>query len=232
MKPNRLLLILPLIFLAACGPSAEEQAAMTAMAMTATAAAWTPTPTITPSPTLTPTETPTPTDTATQTLTYTPTDTPTKTPVPTKTQGPNYYYAPDLSYAFILPEGWEEREIGLKYPALFGPTIGGFNTNLVVVQEEVSFPLGFYTAMIQDTFASTYTGLSQVSEDFLTTNEGLDYFRWEYTFSQNGVGVRQILFFYESGDWKLMIAFTRPANQGAELDPLIDEAMMTVRYTP
>lgn len=70
------------LFLTACGPSAEEQATMTATAMTATAASWTRTPTSTNTATSTPTLTPTPTETSTPTPSETPTRAPTKTAIP------------------------------------------------------------------------------------------------------------------------------------------------------
>jgi hypothetical protein len=60
-----------LVFLTACGPSPEEQTALTASAATATAASWTQTPTST--STFTPTLTLTPTSTSTPTITATPT---------------------------------------------------------------------------------------------------------------------------------------------------------------
>jgi hypothetical protein len=78
-----ILVIFIFSLLAACAPSAEELATQTATAATATAAAWTKTPTLTntpsltptftPSNTLTPTETPTPSITSTPTITLTPT---------------------------------------------------------------------------------------------------------------------------------------------------------------
>ena len=75
-------LLLLVTTLAACGPSAEEVAALTADAETAIVAAWTETPTTTststPAPT-TPTPNTTPTQTATPTVSPTPTVTPTAT---------------------------------------------------------------------------------------------------------------------------------------------------------
>ena len=68
------------VFLTACGPSPEEQTALTASAATATAASWTKTPT------------PTLTFTPTLTLTPTPTSTPTITPSPTITATPTYSF--------------------------------------------------------------------------------------------------------------------------------------------
>jgi sarcosine oxidase delta subunit len=83
MKRFRLLL-LTLLLLAACTPSPEQQAANTDTAQTATAAAWTstPSPSSTPIPTLT--FTPLPTFTPTDTFTPTPSLTPSATPTPTR----------------------------------------------------------------------------------------------------------------------------------------------------
>ena len=70
-------IFLVLLFVSACGPSAEEQATQAASALTATAAAWTKTPTSTstfpPTYTLTPTLTFTPTITTSPTISATPT---------------------------------------------------------------------------------------------------------------------------------------------------------------
>lgn len=76
-------ILLCLTLRAACGPSAEQIATMTASADTATAAAWTKTP---------PTETPTETPTATITLTPTETLTPTSTPSPSITPSPTFAF--------------------------------------------------------------------------------------------------------------------------------------------
>lgn len=73
--------ILFLLVLTACGPSPEMQATMTTTAITATAAAWTDTPSQT--ATYTPTETATITPTSTSTLTPSITPTPTITSTPT-----------------------------------------------------------------------------------------------------------------------------------------------------
>ena len=151
--------------------------------------------------------------------------------MPTETLDPDYYYADDLTFSFIPPEDWEPLDIGLEYPALFGPTIDEFNLNLIMVEEQPGFPMAFYTALVQDNYVSIFPDLTTISEEFLFTNEGKDYFRWEVTLTQEGVKIRQIFYFFESGDWTLMIAYTRPADQGSEFDAQVDEAMLTVRFT-
>lgn len=71
------IVLLLVLFVSACAPSAEQQATLTATSITATAASWT--------KTSTPTLTFTPTDTLTPTLTFTPTITPTLTVTATPT---------------------------------------------------------------------------------------------------------------------------------------------------
>jgi len=71
-----------LTFIAACGPSAEQIATVTASADSPTTVAWSKTPT----PTDTPTETPT------ATITLTPTETPTLSPTPTITLTPTFAF--------------------------------------------------------------------------------------------------------------------------------------------
>lgn len=85
-------ILLCLTLIAACGPSAEQITTMTASADTATAAAWSKTPT----PADTPTETPT------ATITLTPTETPTPTITPTGMITPSPSITPSPTFAFPL----------------------------------------------------------------------------------------------------------------------------------
>lgn len=213
-KPYTLLLIVFVLLLSACGPSPEQQAAMTATAMTATAAAWTATPS--PTPTLTPT----------------PTVTPTPTLTPTPTPDPSRYYAPDNSFSFVALDGWNPMEAGLKYPALIGPTVNEFALNLVFVTEESGFDAFIYAATVQDQAAAYFPDLVSISEDYLTTVDGEDYFRWEATNTQQGAKFTQIFYFFGLDDWNLTVTYTRPADQGMEYDALVDEAMSTMQYRP
>jgi len=64
----------------------------------------------------------------------------------------------------------------------------------------------------------------------LCTDEGKDYFRWEVTYIQLGQKVHQVFYFFESGDWKLVITYSRLNNSGKEYDELMDETMQTVEF--
>ncbi|MEO5887926.1 MAG: hypothetical protein ABIQ77_09695 [Anaerolineales bacterium] len=106
MKFYRFALLL-MLFISACGPSAEEQATLTATSITATAAAWTETPT--PLPTFTATETFTPTTVFTATVTSSPTIAATATfafPAATVNKQAHCRYGPSVAYlhaADLLP---------------------------------------------------------------------------------------------------------------------------------
>ena len=104
MKLFRLIFVM-FILLTACGPSPDEQVALTASAATSTAAAWTkpptPTSTFTLTPTRTPTKTSTPTASATPTITSSPTITATPTfafPAATVNKQAHCRYGPSVAY--------------------------------------------------------------------------------------------------------------------------------------
>ncbi len=232
MKPHFLFPLFLLLWLSACGPSAEQQATLTAESLTAIAASWTATPSPTTTATATLTPTPTSTETATPTPTSTPSSTPTKTSTATKTPDPDRYYAPDDSFSLIPPTDWQPAEIGLEFPGLIGPKVGNFSPNLIFIRDESTFPVFFYAAIVQDDLKESLQNLSEISEDYLTTDEGKDYFRWEITDTQNGISLRQIFYFFESGNMKLVITYTRLNNQASEYDAVVDKAMQSVRFNP
>lgn len=216
---------LALLFtLTACGPTAEQQAAMTATAMTATAAAWTPTPTATYTPTITPS--PTPTETPLPTLT------PTATNSPTPTQDPSRYYPPDNTFSILAPEGWVVFDLGLKYPALIGPKVGEVTQNMVFIPETSTYPMEMYAAFVQDSITATLKGVNSIEEEFLTTSSGIDYFRWVAENNHQGIVMRQLYYIFANGDWKLTIIYTRQEGNAPEQDKLVDGLVDTFRFEP
>ena len=98
--------------------------------------------------------------------------------------------------------------------------------------DKSAFPLPFYSALMQDSVKASFTDVQDISEDFLTTVEGNEYFRWKIADTQKGVLYYQVLYMYESGDRKLVITYTRPAGTlGEEYDAVVDDAMTTVQFT-
>lgn len=231
MKRGFPLFFLFLFLLAACGPSAEQQATMTAAALTATAASWTSTPT----------------QTATITVTPTPTITPTVTLTPTVTENPNFtrtpqssrYYLPDSRVSLIPPRGWQP--VGIAYPGLDG-ALPGFrsltadieNMWVMLVLYKSSMDLPSSVKSWEDDIKQHVDGFIQVSEDALTTDEGENYVRWQYllTDPQNVVVYNTVVYFFSTDGANLSIYYTRPQEQGAEYDVLVEESARSTRMHP
>jgi hypothetical protein len=219
---NLVLMACVFLLLTACGPSAEQQATMTATAITATAAAWTPTPTATNTPT--PTLTPTPTQTPTPTLT------PTTTNTPTPTRDPNRYYASDGVFSMMIPAGWETQDFGLKYEGLIGPQVGTGNVTMVFTAEETDVSMLEYSTAVQTLLKASDPNMILVSEDSMVTPGGLEYIRTVIDYSLQGTAVQQTFYIFENGGTKYTVIYSRPSDAGAEYDAVVDEAINTFQF--
>ncbi len=171
-----------------------------------------------PTATLTPTATSLPTSTPTPVLTDTPIPTFTSSATFTQTLEPGYYSAPDNLYSLIPPEGWTPKDMGLEDPVLVGPRAGGFSLNLTFIRDTSDFGVDFYSALAQESLMEQLENATSIREDFLSTPEGLDYFRWEITCTQKGALFRQVYYFYGNGGQIVVITYTRLDNQGGLYD--------------
>ena len=176
------------------------------------------------------TETPTVTATATATATQTPRPTPTRRPSLTPTPEAGRYTSPDGSFSFVMPEDWEIEDEGDEYSVIRGPAKGGFQPTLIIARISDPMMLELWTASAQDDTISVMKGYSQISEDFLETDAGETYFRWEFTATQNGSKYHFVFYMYDAGSWKLVISYMRLDRAGAEDDALVDAAMRSVLY--
>lgn len=185
--------------------------------------------------TISPTMTPRITYRATPTPGPTYTKRPTRTPTITDTPDPNRYNSPNLDYSLVAPAGWRQGDLDLDDPALIGPKIGDYEINLIFYQEKAVMGSGFYSAVLQDDLERNLTGFVSLSEDYLSTLEGQDYFRWEMTHTLKGVKMRRVFYFFDSssssGEWVLVITYTRPSSAGSEYDQEVEKAISTVRYS-
>lgn len=217
------------IMMAACGLSPEEQAARTATAMTATAAAWTATPT--PTATATSTQTSTPTPTLTPTETATPTATPTATLTPTPTPDPDRVYSDDGVFSFVQPAGWDWQPSGLAgMTLLVGPPINSLPNMVMVLNAEVDFNLAWDSAGFQDAATSQLKGYQLISEDFLESDDGEVYFRWEYKDTSDGLQNNNIIYIFSEDGHLVIASYTRPFSNGDWYNEIIDSAMETLRF--
>ena len=176
------------------------------------------------------TETPTVTATATTTPTQTPKPTATRRPSLTPTPEAGRYTSPDGSFSFVMPEGWEVTQEDNTIIKISGPEVNNFNPNLVASQTEGEMMLEWWSATFQDDIIANLEGYSLISEDFIQTDSGETCFRWELKSTRQGKTFHHIFYMYESGDWKLIIAYTRLEKAGAEDDVMIEASMRSVIY--
>ena len=137
----------------------------------------------------------------------------------------------DGSYSFVMADGWKVTEENDSMLRVTGPERGGFFPNFVVSQTEDFMMLEFWSATFQDDIKANLGVTTQISEDFITTNAGETCFRWEFKANREGIEYHHIFYMYESGDWKLVVGYTRLENAGEDQDASIDEVMRTVLYS-
>lgn len=177
---------------------------------------------------------------ASPTLSATPTvaQPPGNTPRPSATVKPNEislgdderFASPDGTFSFPLPEGWEFISQGDGFFRFSGPGSGSNAPSLVISQMQDQWPFEMWTAMFQDDIAESLNEVDRSSEDFLATEDGQTYFRWEFSAVREGNTYHHIFYMYGSGDWKLVFGYTRPEKSGVENDTAIDTAMQAVIY--
>ncbi len=212
------------LMLTACSYSKREQPTITAAAFTVTSVSLTHPSTAT--STATSTHTPHPTGTPT------PAFTPTPVSSPTATRDPNRFYASDGTFSLLIPEGWKVADAGMAYPALISTEDAIYPPNIFFYTDSSAYPVAFYAAGAQDSLAKRVSNLNNISEEFGTTPGGKDYFRWELRFTQNDVAIHSIVYFFEVGEWKLIVTYSRQDNQGIENDALVENAMGTITLNP
>jgi hypothetical protein len=176
------------------------------------------------------TETPTITATTTATPTLTPRPTPTRRPSLTPTPEAGRYTNPDGSFSFIMPEDWEIEDEGDEYTVIRGPAKGGFQPTLLIARISDPMMLELWTASVQDDTIAMMKGYSQISEEFIESDDGDTFFRWEFTATQNGSKYHFTFYMYDPGTWKLVISYMRLEKAGAEDDAMIDASMRSVLY--
>ena len=151
-------------------------------------------------------------------------------PQPDPHPGSGAVHQPGWLFSFVMPEDWEIEDEGDEYSVIRGPAKAGFQPTLIIAMISDPTMLELWTASAQDDTISVMKGYSQISEDFLETDAGETFFRWEFTATQNGSKYHFIFYMYDAGSWKLVISYMRLDRAGAEDDALVDAATRSVLY--
>ncbi|MEN6434362.1 MAG: hypothetical protein ABFD58_00945 [Anaerolineaceae bacterium] len=212
-------------------PISQQEFMNTSVAMTLTAQSWTLTPSNTPISTLTPTQTTTPT------ITLTPTPVPTSTPTMTPTQDPDRFYSSSSEYSFVPPKGWEAIKIesedsNIKEPIFVGPNLGDYSLNIVFLRDQCPYGLFTYAASVQDDFFAGNGSVKQIQENYLVTDDGKDYFRWEFTISIDNIKYHQTFYFFGEDEEIMTAIYTRLDSNGSEMDTVVDKSMQSMIFHP
>ncbi|RPI31498.1 MAG: hypothetical protein EHM70_11405 [Chloroflexota bacterium] len=207
------------LMLSACGSRPDQIAGQAAEARTAPAVLSTPTPAVTNTPTPEPSQTPT--------LAPSPTATERRLPK-APTNDSDRYYAPDGSFSFLALDGWEPQESPMEYPDLIGPEVAGYPLSLIFIVDYTEMWNAGYTAQVQDMVLASDPEVETVSEGFLVTDGGQDYFRWEYTSVYEGRRYHYVSYIIE-GDMRILhIIYTRLDEAGEEYDQLVDASLQSM----
>ena len=167
----------------------------------------------------------------TTTRNLTPTPRPTATPTIMPTEPGDRFTSMDGSFSFVMADGWKVIEENDNLLRVTGPERGGFYPNFVVSQTKDVMMLEWWSATFQDDIKANLGITTQLSEDFIKTDTGETCFRWEFKAIREGIEYHHIFYMYESGDWKMVIGYTRLENAGEDQDAPIDAAMLTVLYS-
>lgn len=85
-------------------------------------------------------------------------------------------------------------------------------------------------AFTQDKFAEDMDNYKELNEDTFKTDEGYDYFRWDFTRRLDGATVYSIGYVFFSGEVNVVALYTRPYGTGKSFDELVDSAMRSFRF--
>lgn len=217
-------LAVSLLVLAACGALPAARATQTAAVATTAAAAWTATPTLT----ATPPPTATPTQTATPLPTNTPRPTTTPRPSATRAASDGRYVETAGEFSYVPPIGWLIAEYaGLKNKIAYGTPISGFAPNLIFVDDN-------HPGRMEDYVAASLEAIDRLAEDAViisqepfTPTQRLPAVKLVIENTQNGIHVRQTLYFFEGWSRKIVATYTRPSDQGERNDTLVEASMLS-----
>jgi hypothetical protein len=133
-------------------------------------------------------------------------------------------------FSFVMPEDWKVREIpGLKYRIVHGPPAAGFAPNINVVDEAFKGGVEDYVTACLPLLQRTVENLRIEKRGAFRTESGLDGVRLITESRQQGRQLRQVAYFFCTGEKAYVVTCTALADGGDQLDPLFERTMKTFR---
>lgn len=158
------------------------------------------------------------------TATIAPTSTPTPPP------DPDRVYGPANAYSLVPPANWDIFTFDNEDPAFIGPYIQDCACGVSMRFNQESSPLSapLYATTMQDLLKASLPDLIPVGEEVSSTASGLEYLRWEFKTTQDGIVFTKIVYFFKSGENKLILIYSRPERYASENDVLVDLAVKSL----
>ena len=152
------------------------------------------------------------------------------TPTPTLTSDPGRVYGPANAYSLVPPANWDIFTFDNEDPAFIGPYIQDCKCGVSLRFNQEPSPLSapLYATSMQDSLKASLPDLIQVGEEVSSTASGLEYLRWEFKTTLDGIVFNKIVYFFKSGENKLILIYSRPERYASENDALVDRAVKTL----
>ncbi len=145
-------------------------------------------------------------------------------------QGERQSFGSDGLFSYVPPDGWNVLEFpGVKYKLSRGQPAKGFAPNINVVEEAYAKSLDDYVKDNMANMKKSFQGLKILSQNDFITSKGVRAIRMvtERDDDLTKKRLRQIFYFFDAGNKKLVATCSSLAEDGAALDQVFDAAMKT-----
>lgn len=148
--------------------------------------------------------------------------------------GERQAFGSDGLFSYVPPDGWKVWEFpGMKFKVCSGQPAKGFASNITVVDEASEKPLDDYVKDNVANMQKLFQGLKILGQNDFTTSDGARAIRMvtERDDDQTKKRLRQIFYFFDAGNKKLVATCSSLAEDGAALDKVFDAAMKSFAVT-
>ncbi len=138
-------------------------------------------------------------------------------------------------FSYVPPNGWKVMEFpGLKFKISRGEPVKGFAPNIVVADEAYNKSLDDYAKDNIVTLKKLFHGLKILGQSDFTTSDGTRVIKL-LTERDDEVAkkrLRQVFYFYDAGNKKLVATCSGLAEEGPGTDQVCDASMKTFTVSP
>jgi hypothetical protein len=138
-------------------------------------------------------------------------------------------------FSYVPPSGWKVADFpGLKFKISHGNPVNGIAPNIVVVDEAYNKSLDDYTKDNTATIQKMFHGVKILGQTDFATSDGSRAIKEiiERDDDLSKKRLRQVFYFYDAGDKKLVATCTGLAETASAQDLVCDASMKTFSVTP